>query len=67
MSKGYQQINESDVPGDLRWDTPRAHQGQTVEHSYAKPGSAGEAGDGDPYYRILDHSTGSTTYYHWDD
>lgn len=60
----YVRIPSVDLPSDIRWDTSRADQGQIVEHSYASPGSASEAGEGDPYYRILDHSTGNAEYYH---
>ena len=61
----YEVIDPADVPADLRWETPRRHQGQHVERSYAtsRPAAANDLGD--PWMRIVDHSVRppETTYY----
>lgn len=47
----------------LRWDLPRANQGQIVEIAYADPGQGRhESGEGDLYQRTTDRSTGTVTY-----
>lgn len=62
----YTEVPAAEVPGSLRWDTPRREQGQTLETSYAQPGARGEAGHGGLWMRVTDHSlplAEATTYY----
>jgi hypothetical protein len=58
----YYPIPASDVPRRVRFDTPGFYQGQVVETSFGTFGRA-EAGDGDPYMRVIDHSGGPVRYY----
>jgi hypothetical protein len=58
----YVPIPASDVPRRVRFDTPGYLQGQIVETSFGTFGRA-EAGDGDPYMRVIDHSGGPVRYY----
>lgn len=59
----FVRCEESEIP-DVRWDTPRRHQGQIVEVSYASwPRSSREADVLDPYKRVIDHSDGTVEYY----
>ncbi len=56
------------APSNLIWITPRRHQGQIVEVSYATGVPAGrgvnyDADSGDPWKRVEDHSTGQVSYY----
>lgn len=59
MTMRYEPIDR--VPDDVIWWTPAANQGQTVEVSYGHHG-ADPAGEGDPWRRTIDHSTGETFY-----
>jgi len=53
----YAPIAAADVPATVRFDVPRRNQGQIVEIAYAAwPRTAGEAGHGDRYQRIVDGS-----------
>jgi len=67
MRHRYTQIDATDLPaqGNLRWDTTGADRGQIVEVSYSHGARSyrSEAGRGDPYMRIIDHSDGSIEYY----
>lgn len=59
----YIKCRESDVPDNVRFDTPRRHQGQIIEIQYGGF-SRYEHDEGDPYKRVIDHSVGgSKTYY----
>lgn len=59
----YAQIDNTQIPHDIRWDTPRVHRGQMVEISYADVGCASEAGLGSMFMRRIDHSSGEVSYY----
>jgi len=67
MAKGkYVRCNESDVPERVRFDVPRANQGQIVEIAYGGFGRY-EHDVGDPYKRVIDRSIGpdAAIYYRW--
>lgn len=62
----YVEISASQVPPDLRWDTPRRHAGQPIEVQYgAAEWSMDLACNGAPYKRIVDRSVGPSaiSYY----
>lgn len=61
----YVEIPAGEVPAGVIWDTPRRHQGQTVEVSYATRirSTRGGADDGDEYKRVIDRSVPETRYY----
>ena len=60
----YVECAESDIPADVRFDTPRQNQGQIVTESYGGPASERDEHDyGDPWCRRHDASDGSTKYY----
>jgi len=61
MNTKYRQI--STEPKVIRWDTPRANQGQMIQVSYGDTRWEAEYGEGDRYQRVIDHSTGETWYY----
>lgn len=63
-SGSYVECREGDVPEGVRFDTPRINQGQIVEYCYGTFGRS-EAGYGDPFRLIIDHSNNSRTYYKW--
>lgn len=59
----YRQIDASEVPERIRFDTPRRNQGQGVEYAYALATfGRGEADEGDLYMRRRD-SDGTVTYH----
>lgn len=58
----YIEISASRIPGNVRFDVPRRNQGQHVEVAFGGFGRY-EHDDGDQYKRIVDRSTGRTTYY----
>lgn len=66
QSVTYTEVPASEVPGNLRWDTPGRSRGQMVEVSWAQPGVKDEAGPGDLWKRVTDHSDRSTWYYRRD-
>lgn len=61
----YKPISLAELPDGLIFHTPRQNQGQIVEVSYSsgRPGDRSEAGPGDTYKRVVDHSDGTTDYY----
>src|SRR5690606_23694362 len=61
MNTKYHRI--STEPKVIRWDTPRANQGQMIQVSYGDTRWAPEYGEGDRFMRVIDHSTGETWYY----
>ena len=63
MSTHYAPCPETDIPSSVRFDTPRSHQGQIVEVSYADwPRSRSEAGPGSLYRRTVDRSDRSIAF-----
>lgn len=60
--KTYIECDIYDLPEGVRFDTPRANQGQIITTSYGTFGLA-EADHGDPYMSIYDASDHTTTYY----
>ena len=58
----YVPCSPADVPGGIRWDVPRRHQGQIVTVSYGDF-CADEADIGAPFKRIHDASDGTTEYF----
>lgn len=58
----YKPCAESDVPGNVRFDTPRRWQGQLVERAYGG-WSRAEHDVGDPWKRVTDHTTGAVSYF----
>jgi hypothetical protein len=58
----YVECQESDIPSDVRWDTPRRNAGQIVEIMYGDFGRT-PADVGSPYKARIDHSDGSRSYY----
>lgn len=59
------EIQASEVPRGVRFDVTRRDQGQMVEYAYGGF-SRGEHGEGDPYQRVTDRSTGRVQYYRHD-
>lgn len=57
----YIQVSESAVPGDVRFDVPRRHQGQMVEIAYGGH-CRSEHDDGDMYRRVTDRATRQVRY-----
>lgn len=63
QAKTYQSIPASELPLNLRFDTPGRCQGQHVEVSYADYQSKYEADEGSLYKRIVDHGDQSKEYF----
>lgn len=53
----YVECQESEIPAGVRFDVPRANQGQIVEEAYGGF-SRCEHDYGDPYYRYHDRGAG---------
>lgn len=62
MAHRYVKISKSQVPAGVRFDTPRWNAGQIIEVQYGTH-SRYEAGDGDPWKRVIDHSVGGAEEY----
>lgn len=58
----YVQCDERQIPGDVRFDVPRRHQGQTVEIAYGG-NSRYEHDEGAPFKRVTDAAAGKVAYY----
>lgn len=58
----YVKISKSEVPSNVRFDTPRRNQGQIVVVSYGGYGRS-EHDVGDDYKRVTDLSDNSVEYY----
>lgn len=58
----YTQISEESVPGDVRFDVPRRHQGQMVEIAYGGH-CRSEHDEGDMYRRVTDRATRAVRYF----
>lgn len=58
----YHRVDKREVPDDLIWHTPRQHQGQAIEISFAhsNPRWKSEAGPGSRWKSEIDHSLGPT-------
>lgn len=61
----YTQVDESQVPGAVRFSSPRHATGQAVEWSYGSPGQRSEGSPGDLYACCVDRTEATTTYFRW--